>query len=419
MNRLSQQVRRTVQARFLNLHEYQAKELMANYGVRVQRGFVADTAQEAREAAQKVRDGNASCDLIVKAQVLAGGRGKGHFPATGFKGGVHVLQTPEEVSDASEQMLGQSLVTKQTDAHGQLVSKVLVHEGVDFDREMYFALLMDRAHDGPVMVGSPMGGVDIEEVAEENPEAILTIPCDIHEGCTPAKAEQMARFLGFDEDAVPDAVRQIQGMYDLFIANDCTQVEINPLVFTRDNEQPTARQVFCVDAKLGFDENAAFRHKELFAMRDTTMEDPREVRASQFDLNYIGLDGNIGCMVNGAGLAMATMDAIKMHNGDPANFLDVGGSATTEQVTEAFTILNDDEKVRAILVNIFGGIMRCDTIAEGIVQAAQAIHLDKPLVVRLEGTNVDIGKQILESSGLKVIMADDLDDACSKAVQYV
>lgn len=386
---------------------------MAKYGVRVQESYTAESSIAAQSAAQKLKDGGAE-DLILKAQILAGGRGKGTFK-NGFKGGVHVLKTPQEVGETAAKMIDQVLVTKQTGPEGQQCSKLLVHEGVDFDREFYFALLMDRSAGGPVMVGSPMGGMDIEEVAETHPDKIKSIPIDIRTGIKPHQSEEMGKFLGFEGTSLIDAQTQIEGLYKMFIEEDSTQVEINPLVQTSPSSR-TKGKVFCVDAKIGFDDNASFRHKELFAMRDFSLEDAREVAADKFNLNYIGLDGNIGCMVNGAGLAMATMDIIKMHGGSPANFLDVGGGATTEQVKEAFKILTQDAEVKAILVNIFGGIMRCDTIANGIVEAAKTLQLKIPLVVRLEGTNVEAGKEILDKSGLKILSADDLDDAAKKAV---
>eukprot|EP00455_Lapot_gusevi_P047996 TRINITY_DN6581_c0_g1_i1.p1 TRINITY_DN6581_c0_g1~~TRINITY_DN6581_c0_g1_i1.p1 ORF type:complete len:499 (-),score=221.91 TRINITY_DN6581_c0_g1_i1:262-1665(-) len=398
------------QARFLDLHEYQSKALMAKHGVRVQKGQVANTAEEAAEVALRLKREGAN-DLIVKAQILAGGRGKGHFN-TGFKGGVKVCQEPDEVKNMSAKMLGNHLITKQTGAEGQLVSKVLVHEGVDFDRELYFAIIMDRSQGGPTIVASPMGGMDIEEVAVKHPDQIHVQPVDIMKGIQPSDTARIATLLGFNPGSptFQDAQEQMANLYNMFIANDCTQVEINPLVLTKTGK------VYCVDAKLGFDDNAQFRQQALFAMRDTSMEDPREVEASKYGLNYIGLDGNIGCMVNGAGLAMATMDIIKLHGGQPANFLDVGGGATEKQVEEAFKILTADPKVKALLVNIFGGIMKCDVIAKGVVNAAVSVKLQVPLVVRLAGTNVDKGKEILKKSGLNIIPADDLDDAAKKAV---
>lgn len=287
---------------------------------------------------------------------------------------------------------------------------VLIHEGVDFDRETYFAILMDRAYQGPVIVCSQQGGMEIEEVAHNSPDKIFMQPIDIKEGIQPHQTKHVAELLGFTGAAAADAEEQMRNMYRLFIECDCVQLEINPLVYTKQGK------IYCVDAKIGFDDNASFRQKALFDMRDFTQEDPREVAAAQFNLNYVGLDGNIGCMVNGAGLAMATMDIIKLHGGEPANFLDVGGGANEKQVEEAFKILTADPKVKALLVNIFGGIMKCDIIANGIINAARAIKLQHPLVVRLEGTNVELGNKLLMNSGIKVITASNLDDAAKKAV---
>lgn len=398
------------QARFLDLHEYQSKALMSKYNVRVQKGQVASSAEEAEQIAQSLRAANAK-DLIVKSQILAGGRGKGVFN-TGFKGGVKVCDTPAQVKSMTAAMLGNRLVTKQTGPDGQLVSKVLVHEGVNFDRELYFAIILDRAYGGPVMIASPMGGVDIEEVAEKHPEQIHTRAIDAVKGIQDADTAFVAEKLGFKKGSpeFADAQLQMANLYKLFVSADCVQVEINPLVQTKEGP------IYCIDAKLGFDDNAQFRQESLFALRDTSMEDPREVEAAKHGLNYVGLDGNIGCLVNGAGLAMATMDIIKLHGGEPANFLDCGGSATEKQVEEAFKILTADAKVKALLVNIFGGIAKCDVIATGIVNAAKKINLSVPLVVRFEGTNVVKGKEILAQSGLNIVSAVDLDDAAVKAV---
>ncbi len=329
-----------------------------------------------------------------------------------------IIFRPEEVKESAGQMLGAKLVTKQTGPEGQLCAKVLVNEGISIKRECYFAILLDRAYGGPVVVASTQGGMDIEEVAEKTPEAIITMPVDINVGMTDEQAAELATKLEFTGALAEPAAKQFKALYKLFAGTDATQVEINPLAH---GSVPGGVQdvVFAVDAKLNFDDSAAFRQKEIFDMRDKSMEDPRDVRAEEADLNYIGLDGNIGCMVNGAGLAMATMDIIKLHGGDPANFLDVGGGATTEQVVEAFKILTSDDKVKALLVNIFGGIMRCDTIAQGIVEAANEVGLTMPLIVRLEGTNVELGKKILADSGLNITAADDLDDAAKKAVASV
>jgi len=397
------------QTRSLNLHEYDSKALMDKYNVRTQRWRLASTPEEASKGA---KDLNAK-ELVIKAQILAGGRGKGEFD-TGFKGGVHLCKTAEEAADLAGKMLGHKLITKQTAAEGVLVNKVTVVEAIDIATEKYFAILMDRQYMGPVMVGSPRGGMDIEAVAEETPELIFKEAVDITKGVDPAATRRMAINLGFKgEEQIKEAQKQMSALYDLFIASDATQVEINPLAETPEGV------VYCVDAKINFDDNASFRQKEIFAKHDPSEDDPRETAAAKYNLNYIGMDGNIGCMVNGAGLAMATMDIIKLYNGEPANFLDVGGGATENQVTQAFKILTSDPQVKAILVNIFGGIMQCDIIAAGIVGAAKQVNLEIPLVVRLEGTNVEIGKDILQKSGLPIIAANDLDDAAQKAVAAI
>jgi succinyl-CoA synthetase beta subunit len=379
--------------------------------VRVQRGQSADTPEEAEQVARKLLKEGAK-ELVIKAQILAGGRGKGHFN-TGYKGGVHVCKTPEQVKEHAKQMLGNYLITKQTGPEGQHVKKVLVHESLNFDTELYFAILMDRAFDGPVIVASKRGGMDIEQVAEESPQDIFTQAIDIRAGIQDSHTERIGKLLGLQGKVLQDAQDQMKRLYKLMLATDSVQIEINPFVVASDGK------VYCVDAKLNFDENAQFRQEKIFNMRDWSMEDPREVAAAKFNLNYIGLDGNIGCMVNGAGLAMATMDIIKLHGGQPANFLDVGGGASAKQVEEAFKILSSDKSVKAILVNIFGGIMKCDVIADGIVAAAKAVGIRLPLVVRLEGTNVEKGNKILRESGIRLTTASDLDDAAMKAVKSI
>lgn len=391
--------------RNLNLHEYQSQNLMRDSGINVPRGFDVESREAALSAAKQLE----GKDIVVKAQILAGGRGLGTFK-NGFKGGVHICYEPEKAADVAEKMIGEYLVTKQTGAEGRLCSKALVTERLYIRREMYFAILYDRESQGPVIVASRVGGTSIEDIAAADPTAITKIPVNLAVGLTSEDSERCAKALGFSGDAaVATAVDQIQKLYEMFIEKDATLLEINPLAETPEGD------VVCIDAKINFDDNAAFRHKEIFEMRDITQEDPREVRASKHDLNYIGLDGNIGCLVNGAGLAMATMDIIKLHGGEPANFLDVGGSATETQVMEAFTILNDDPNVGAILVNIFGGIMRCDVIAQGIINAANNIDMRVPVVVRLRGTKVDEAKELIESSGLNVVCDDDLDAAAKKA----
>jgi succinyl-CoA synthetase beta subunit len=390
----------------MNIHEYQAKELLQKFGVATTRGKVATTAEEAERIAQEI----APAEIVVKAQVHAGGRGKGTF-ANGFKGGVHVVKTVAEAREVAGKMLGQILVTHQTGPAGRLVNQVLVAESADIAREIYFAILLDRATAAPLIVASTEGGVEIESVAEKSPEKIMREPIDPQAGLQPFQTRKLAKELGFESGQIKGASKLFDGLYRTFIGLDCSMVEVNPLVVTKSGE------VLALDAKFTFDDNALYRHPEVAAMRDTAEEDPREVEASKHGLNYIGLDGNIACLVNGAGLAMATMDIIKFYGGSPANFLDVGGGATEEQVTEAFKILISDPNVQAILVNIFGGIMKCDIIAQGIINAAKTVQLNVPLVVRLEGTNVDAGKRLIKESGLSVITADDLGDAAQKAVK--
>ena len=390
----------------MNIHEYQAKELLQKFDVATTRGRVAATLDEAEQIARELGD----IDIVVKAQIHAGGRGKGSFK-NGFKGGVHVRKTPDEVRDVTAKMLGQILVTHQTGPAGRLVNKVLVAESADIAREIYFAVLLDRATAAPLIVASTEGGVEIEAVAAKSPEKIIREPIDSLAGLQPYQARKLASQLGFESSQLKNASKLFEGLYRTFIAYDCSMVEVNPLVVTNKGE------VLALDAKFNFDDNALYRHPEIAAMRDIAEEDPREVEASKHGLNYIGLDGDIACLVNGAGLAMATMDIIKFYGGEPANFLDVGGGATEEQVTEAFKILIADKKVKAILVNIFGGIMKCDVIAQGIIDAAKSVKLSVPLVVRLEGTNVERGKQLMKESGLALIAADDLADAAQKVVK--
>src|SRR5690349_14642234 len=389
----------------MNIHEYQAKELLEKFGVATTRGRVASTADEAEAIARNLGDR----EIVVKAQVHAGGRGKGTF-TNGFKGGVHVVKSAAEARDVAGKMLGQTLVTHQTGPAGRVVNKVLVAESADIARELYFAILLDRATAAPLIVASTEGGVEIEAVAAKTPEKIIREPIDPIAGLQPFQTRKLASLLGFDHSQTKGATKLFDGLYRTFVGCDCSMVEINPLVVTKNNE------VLALDAKFNFDDNALYRHPEIAAMRDTAEEDPREVEASKHGLNYIALDGNIACLVNGAGLAMATMDIIKFYGGNPANFLDVGGGATEEQVTEAFKILIADKKVKAILVNIFGGIMKCDVIAEGIINAAKTVKLSVPLVVRLEGTNVERGKELLKESRIELIAADDLADAAKKAV---
>ena len=389
----------------MNIHEYQAKELFQRFGVASPKGFPAETQEEA----EKVATGLKTSHLVVKAQIHAGGRGKGVFK-NGFKGGVKLCSTPAEAREIAQNMLGHYLVTNQTGPEGRLVRKVMVAESVDIQREVYFAILMDRESGVPVVVVSTEGGIDIEAVAEKTPDKIYREKVHPLLGMQPFTALKLARYLEFSGDQLKAAAKLILNVYRLFSTLDCSLVEINPLVLTKNGE------VLAVDAKFNFDDNALYRHAEIVAMRDENEEDPREVEASKFSLNYIGLDGDIACLVNGAGLAMATMDIIKYAGGRPANFLDVGGGASEEQVTEAFKILVSDRNVKAILVNIFGGIMRCDVIAQGIINAVKAVTLPVPLVVRLEGTNVDQGKKLLTESKLPIRAAGDLAEAAKLVV---
>jgi succinyl-CoA synthetase beta subunit len=389
----------------MNIHEYQAKELLDLFGVANSPGGVASTPEEAEKIAASLN----TQDLVIKAQVHAGGRGKGTFK-NGFKGGVHLCKTPAEIRDTAAKMLGETLVTHQTGEDGRVVRKVLVAKSVEIQKELYFAILIDRAISAPVIVASTEGGVDIEAVAEHTPEKIFHLPVDPLIGLQPYEARKLAKMLGIPTALLKNAATLFENLYKLFIARDCSMVEVNPLVITKDN------QVLALDAKFNFDDNALFRHPDVQSYRDIEEEDPREVEASKHSLSYIGLDGNIACLVNGAGLAMATMDIIKHHGGEPANFLDVGGGASEQQVTEAFKILVADSRVKAILVNIFGGIMKCDLIAQGIINAVKAVNLPVPLVVRLEGTNVDAGRKLLSESGLKLTAATDIADAAQKVV---
>lgn len=391
----------------MNIHEYQAKELFEKFGVATPRGKVADNAAEARAAAVEI-----GSNIVVKAQVHAGGRGKGTFK-NGFKGGVHLVQTPDEAAEIATQMIGQVLVTHQTGEEGKLVSKVMIADAVDIEKEYYLAILMDRESRSPVIVASTEGGVNIEEVAEHTPEKIFHQVIHPLLGLQPYEIRNICAKLSFSGDIAKQFGKLLQGLFKLFMDCDCSMVEVNPLVTTPDG------RVLALDAKFDFDDNALYRHPDIAALHDPTEEDPREVEAAKYQLNYIGLDGNIACLVNGAGLAMATMDIIKHCGGEPANFLDVGGGATQEQVRNAFKIILGDPKVKAILVNIFGGIMDCDVIAKGIVAACQEVDLNIPLVVRLEGNNVAAGKETLANSTVDLISADTLADAAAKAVKAI
>ncbi len=388
----------------MNVHEYQAKQILEAHGVNVQRGEVASTADEAEAIAREL-----DCPLyIVKAQIHAGGRGKG--------GGVKLAKSLEEVKQHADAILGMQLVTPQTGPEGKLVRKVLVAEASDIERELYLGMVIDRTDSRLVMMGSEEGGVDIEEVAATRPEKILKQTIDPAIGLPPFQARKLAYDLNIPRELVNKAADLMIGLYNAFVASDCSLAEINPLAITKTDD---GQDIVALDAKLNFDDNALWQHEAISAMRDPHEEDAREIEAGESGLSYISLDGNIGCMVNGAGLAMATMDLIQLHGGEPANFLDVGGGATTETVTHAFRLILADEKVQAVLVNIFGGIMQCDVIANGIIEAVKQMDLTVPLVVRLEGTNVELGKQILADSGLNLIAADGLSEAAQKAVQAV
>uniref|UniRef100_A0A915JKL5 Succinyl-CoA synthetase beta chain n=1 Tax=Romanomermis culicivorax TaxID=13658 RepID=A0A915JKL5_ROMCU len=349
-------------------------------------------------------------DFILKAQVLAGGRGRGHFD-NGLQGGVQLVYSPDEAKKLADKMIGHRLITKQTDSKGKLCKEVMVCHRLFTRREFYFSITMDRKYSGPVMIGSSKGGVNIEEVAKEHPDAIITIPVNISEGIKREQAEEMIRKLGLPDSCLEQGIDMITKLYNLFINADCNLLEINPLA------EDSAGNVICMDCKMVIDDNAEHRQKQLFTLVDKSLQDEMEVRAEKAQLNYIRLSGNIGCMVNGAGLAMATMDIIKLHNGDPANFLDVGGGATVEQVTEAFRIITSDKKVNAILVNIFGGIMRCDVIAQGIINAARELKLKIPIVCRLQGTHEEDAMALIANAGLKILACESLDEASALVVK--
>jgi succinyl-CoA synthetase beta subunit len=385
----------------MNIHEYQGKEVLRQYGVVVPNGKVAFTVEEAVEAAKQL----GTAVSVVKAQIHAGGRGKA--------GGVKVAKSIDEVRTYAQEILGKVLVTHQTGPEGKEVKRLLIEEGCDIKKEYYVGVVVDRGTGSVVLMASEEGGTEIEEVAEHSPEKIFKEIVDPAVGLQPFQARKLAYAINIPAELVNKAVKFMMSLYQAFVEKDCSIAEINPLVVTGDGN------VMALDAKLNFDSNALYRHKDILELRDLEEEDPKEIQASKFDLSYISLDGNIGCMVNGAGLAMATMDIIKHYGGDPANFLDVGGGATTEKVTEAFKIILSDENVKGIFVNIFGGIMRCDVIANGVVEAAKQVSLQKPLVVRLEGTNVDLGKKILNESGLNIVAADSMADGAQKIVSLV
>ncbi|MEP0709478.1 MAG: ADP-forming succinate--CoA ligase subunit beta [Parvibaculum sp.] len=385
----------------MNIHEYQAKAVLAKYGVPVPRGHAAFTPEEAVAKANEL----GGPVWVVKAQIHAGGRGKA--------GGVKVVKSVEDVEKEAKRLLGSTLVTHQTGPDGKEVNRLYIEEGSSIDRELYLSILVDRATSRVSFIVSTEGGMDIEEVAKKTPERILSFDVDPASGISGFHGRKVAYALGLQGDQVKQGVALIDKLYKAFVTEDMSMLEINPLVVTGEGN------VVCLDAKVNFDSNALYRHKDIVELRDLTEEDPAEVEASKYDLNYIKLDGQIGCMVNGAGLAMATMDIIKLYGSEPANFLDVGGGATKEKVTAAFKIILSDPNVEGILVNIFGGIMRCDIIAEGVVAAAKEVSLGVPLVVRLEGTNVELGKKIMAESGLPIISADNLADAAEKIVKAV
>ena len=382
----------------MKIHEYQAKALLQRFGVAVPRGFPCFTVGEAVAAGQQLGAGVRG----VKAQIHAGGRGKG--------GGVKVVRTDAELEEAARRIMGMQLVTHQTGPQGQTVRRLLVEEGADIRQELYLGMVVDRNTQQVALMGSAAGGMDIEEVAAHHPEQIHTVQIDPGQGLLPAQAEALARRIEVPEALVPQARDLMLGLYRAFVDSDASLAEINPMAVTGDG------RILALDAKFNFDDNAAFRHGEWQDWRDLDEEDPNEIAASRHGLSYISLEGNIGCLVNGAGLAMATMDIVKLYGGSPANFLDVGGGATTEKVTEAFKLMLSNPEVQAILVNIFGGIMKCDVIAEGVVAAARQVHLTVPLVVRLEGTNVELGKRILAESGLPILSAANMDDAAAQVV---
>jgi len=398
----------------MNIHEHQAKAVLKEFGVAVPRGYPAFSPKEALEAAKNLKDDSTKV-WVVKSQIHAGGRGKGRFEGLGpdAKGGVRVVKSPAEVEANADEMLGRVLVTHQTGPAGKQVNRLYIEEGADIKKELYLSLLVDRVTSRVSIVASTEGGMDIEEVAHSTPEKIHSFTIDPATGVFPVHGRTLAHALGLKGDLAKQGFKLLQQLYAAFNAKDMDMLEINPLIITGDD------QLLVLDAKVSFDSNSLFRHPDIQALRDLTEEDAKEIEASKFDLSYIALDGEIGCMVNGAGLAMATLDIIKLYGSEPANFLDVGGGATTEKVTAAFKIITSDPKVKGILVNIFGGIMKCDIIATGVITAVKEVGLKVPLVVRLEGTNVDLGKKIINESGLNVIAADDLADAAAKIVKAV
>jgi len=393
-------------SRNFNILEWQSKEICKNFKVSAGMNEAARTPEDAEKAFKKM----GLPEVVVKAQVYAGGRGKGHFVETGFKSGVHFVKSAQEAKRVAAEMIGKHLVTKQTTAEGQLCQSVMLSDPVDIEKELYFAILLDRTTQSPVVIASTQGGVEIEEVAEKHPEAIIKQVIDGVDGITKDVAEQIASKLELTGHAFRSAVEEMQKLWKLFVGTDATQVEVNPLAQTKDGK------IITVDAKFNFDDSAHYRQKQIFGYRDLSEVDPMEIRAEKFGLNYVPLDGDVACLVNGAGLAMGTMDVIKLSGGEPANFLDLGGGASEKAVTEGFEIISSNPKVRCILVNIFGGIVKCDMIAKGVIAAVKKVGLKIPLVVRLEGTNVELGKKILSESGLPIIPASNLTEAGEKAV---
>lgn len=400
-------LRRTTQVRNLSIHEFRSAELLRQYGIGTPKGIAAATPEEAYEAAKKLGGG----ELVVKAQALTGGRGKGHFD-TGYKSGVHLVKGADEVKEVSKEMLHHQLITKQSGAAGKPVSYVYIVERKYAEHEAYLSIVMDRKNQSTMVIASSEGGMSVEEVAKNTPEAIKKFSVEIDDGISDELAVKIAGGLGFTPDAIPKAATAIKKLYTVFKEKDATQIEINPLTETKEHD------VECVDAKFGFDDNAAYRQKEVFSWRDTSQEDPDEVEASKYGLNFIKLDGNIGCLVNGAGLAMATMDVVKLYGGAPANFLDVGGAATPETIEKAFELILTEDKVSAIFVNIFGGIVRCDYVADGLIKATKNLGLKVPVVARLRGTNIEKAREMIKSSGLpKLHLFSDLDEAAEAAVK--
>lgn len=394
--------------RNLSIHEYRSAALLRSYDVGVPAGEAATTPEAAFKIAKDIA--SHADGIVIKAQSLTGGRGKGHL-SSGLQSGVHIVKTPEEVKDLASKMLGYNIITKQTGAAGRLVLAVYVVEKASAEKEAYLSILLDRERKVPIIVASAQGGMDIEGVAKKDPLAIKQFPVDLHQGVTDELAAKIAGSLGFSEDAIPEAAKTVQKLYKIFMDKDATQIEINPLSETKDHK------VLAMDAKFGFDNLAAFRQKEVFSWRDLTQEDPDEVKAAEYGLNFIKLDGQIGCLVNGAGLAMATMDIIKLYGGEPANFLDCGGGATPETIEQAFKLILSEKNVNAILVNIFGGIVRCDYVAEGLIAATKNLGVKVPIVARLQGTNLAEAQKLIDNLGLKIFAVPELDDAAEKAVK--